>query len=524
MIRSVLNRRTAVVSTALATFAGAALAAAVSASAAPSTGTVLAASGGAPIKDSYIVVLKDGKATPAATKAAAGDLAKRNAGAITHTYTSAVRGFAVKLTEARAKKLAADPRVASVQQDAVVTTSATQSPATWGIDRIDQRALPLSNSYTYSTTASNVTAYIIDTGIRTAHAEFGGRATVGYDAIGDGQNGQDCNGHGTHVAGTVGGTTYGVAKAVRLVAVRVLSCSGSGSNAGVIAGVDWVTANSIKPAVANMSLGGGAYAALDTAVTNSINSGVTYALAAGNSNANACNYSPARTPSAITVGSTTRTDARSSFSNYGSCLDIFAPGSDITSAWSTSDTATNTISGTSMASPHVAGGAALYLAANPTASPAAVRNALVAAATPNVVTNPGAGSPNLLLYTGTGGTTPPPTGTTFTNSADYTIPDRGAAVNSPISVSGQTGNAPATTTVAVDIRHTYRGDLVVTLVAPDGSTYLLKNSSSSDSADNVIATYTVNASSELKNGTWQLRVQDVYAADTGYINSWSITL
>jgi subtilisin family serine protease len=522
MTRSVLNRRAAVVSTALATFAGAALAAAVSASAAPSTGSVLAANG-TPVKDSYIVVLKDGAASPAVTKKAAADLAKANSGAVTHTYTAAVRGFAVRLTAEKAQKLAGDPRVASVQQDSVVTTSATQSPVTWGLDRIDQRALPLSNSYTYNTTASNVTAYIIDTGIRTSHSEFGGRASAGYDAIGDGQNGQDCQGHGTHVAGTVGGTTYGVAKAVRLVAVRVLNCSGSGSNAGVIAGVDWVTANAVKPAVANMSLGGGAAAALDTAVTNSINSGVTYAVAAGNSNANACNYSPARAAAAITVGATTRTDARSSFSNYGTCVDIFAPGTDITSAWRTSDTATNTISGTSMASPHVAGGAALYLAANPTATPAAVRNALVAAATPNVVTNPGTGSPNLLLYTGTGGTTPPPTGTTFTNAADYTIADR-ATTNSPIAVTGQTGNAPATTTVAVDIRHTYRGDLVVNLVAPDGSLYLLKNSSGSDSADNVIATYTVNASSEAKNGTWTLRVQDVYSGDTGYINSWSITL
>ena len=523
MTRSVLNRRAAVVTTALATFAGAALAAAVSASAAPSTGTVLAASG-TPIKDSYIVVLRDATTTPAVTRKAAAELAAANAGAITHTYTAAVRGFAVRLSAEKAQKLAADPRVASVQQDGVVTASATQSPATWGLDRIDQRALPLDNSYTYSTTASNVTAYIIDTGIRTAHAEFGGRATVGYDAIGDGQNGQDCQGHGTHVAGTVGGTTYGVAKGVKLVAVRVLNCSGSGSNAGVIAGVDWVTANAVKPAVANMSLGGGAYAALDTAVTNSINSGVSYAVAGGNSNANACNYSPARTPAAITVGATTRTDARASFSNYGSCTDIFAPGDGITSAWATSNTATNTISGTSMASPHVAGGAALYLAANPTATPAAVRNALVANATPNVVTNPGAGSPNLLLYTGTGGTTPPPTGTTFTNAADVAIPDAGAAVTSPIAVAGQTGNAPATTTVAVDIRHTYRGDLVVTLLAPDGSAYTLKNSSSSDSADNVIATYTVNASTETKNGTWRLQVRDVYSADTGYINSWSITL
>jgi subtilisin family serine protease len=522
MTRSVLTRRAAVAATAFVTLAGAAVATATGAAAAPSTGTVLAASG-TPVKDSYIVVLKDDRAAPAAVRAAAADLAKANAGAVTHTYTAAVRGFAVRMTEARAKRLAADPRVALVAQDGVVTATATQSPATWGLDRIDQRALPLDNSYTYATTASNVHAYIIDTGIRTTHTEFGGRASVGYDAVGDGQNGNDCNGHGTHVAGTVGGSTYGVAKGVALVAVRVLNCSGSGSNAGVIAGVDWVTANAIKPAVANMSLGGGAYAPLDTAVRNSIASGVTYALAAGNSSANACNSSPSRVTEALVVGASTNTDARASFSNYGSCLDLFAPGQNITSSWNTSNTATNTISGTSMAAPHVAGAAALYLAANPTAGPTAVQSALVGAATPGVIGNPGSGSPNLLLYTGSGGTTPPPTGTTFTNTGDYTIPDRGTA-SSPIAVSGQSGTAPAATAVAVDIRHTYRGDLVIDLVAPDGSTYRLKNSSGSDSADNVIATYTVNLSSEAKNGTWQLRVQDVAAADTGYINSWSITV
>jgi subtilisin family serine protease len=504
MTRSVLTRRAGLASTGLAALAGAALAAAFTAgpaAAAPATGTIHAAA--KPVPGSYVVVLKDAKATPSAVRSAAAELAGKHAGSVTYTYTAATRGFAVRTTEAQAQRLAADPRVASVHQDGVVSLAATQSPVTWGLDRIDQRALPLSNSYTYDTTASNVRAYIIDTGIRTTHSDFGGRASVGTDTIGDGRNGQDCNGHGTHVAGTVGGATYGVAKGVALIAVRVLNCSGSGTNAGVIAGVDWVTANAVKPAVANMSLGGGAYSPLDTAVTNSINSGVSYAIAAGNSSANACNYSPARTASAITVGATTNTDARASFSNYGTCLDIFAPGQNITSDWSTGDTATNTISGTSMAAPHVAGGAALYLAANPTATPATVRNALVAAATPNVVTNPGTGSPNLLLYVGSGSTPPPPPpGTTFTNGTDVAIPDYpAAAVSSPISVTGLSGNAGSAVPVAVDIRHTYRGDLVIDLVAPDGTAYRLKNSSGSDSADNVIATYTVNLSSELKNGT-----------------------
>jgi subtilisin family serine protease len=242
-----------------------------------------------------------------------------------------------------------------------------------------------------------VRVYVIDTGIRTAHTQFGGRASNVFDAFGG--NGADCNGHGTHVSGTVGGSTYGVAKSALLRGVRVLDCNGSGSTSGVIAGVDWVTNNHINPAVANMSLGGGASSALDTAVNNLSNSGVTIAVAAGNSNANACNSSPARAANAITVGSTTITDARSSFSNFGTCVDLFAPGSGILSSWFSSNTATATLSGTSMASPHVAGAAALYKQANPSASATTIRNALVNNATTNVISNVGTGSPNRLLYT-----------------------------------------------------------------------------------------------------------------------------
>ena len=284
----------------------------------------------------------------------------------------------------------------------------SQTPATWGLDRIDQRDLPLNNTYNYNQTGQAVHAYIIDTGMRATHQQFTGRVGNGADFVGDGQGTNDCHGHGTHVAGTTGGTTYGVAKLVTLHAVRVLNCQGSGTNSGVIAGVDWVTANHGSPAVANMSLGGGISTALDSAVNNSVNSGVSYAVAAGNSNANACNSSPARAPAANTVGSTTSTDARSSFSNFGTCLDIFAPGSSITSAWNTSDTATNTISGTSMASPHVAGAIALYLQTNPGASPSTVTNALIANSTLNHVTNAGSGSPNRLLYSLFGGPPPPP--------------------------------------------------------------------------------------------------------------------
>ncbi|HST23868.1 MAG TPA: S8 family peptidase, partial [Blastocatellia bacterium] len=262
----------------------------------------------------------------------------------------------------------------------------------------DQADLPLSNSYSYTTTGSGVNVYIIDTGIRRTHTQFGGRAFVGFDAVGDGQNTNDCNGHGTHVAGTVGGSTTGVAKAVRLFAVRVLNCSGSGTNSGVIAGVNWVTSNRILPAVANMSLGGGVSTALDTAVRNSIASGVTYAIAAGNSNTNASNSSPARVAEAITVGSSTINDARSSFSNFGSVVDIFAPGSSIVSAWFTSDTAGATLSGTSMASPHVAGVAARVLQSSPGSSPATVRNTIVNAATLNTLTGIPAGTANRMLF------------------------------------------------------------------------------------------------------------------------------
>ncbi len=377
-----------------------------------------------PISGRYIVLLEDWAAGERGARSNAESLASEMAiayqGRIDHVYKDAVNGFSIEMTEKQAIELSNDVRVKLVEEDSVVSINATQTNATWGLDRIDQRDRPLNGTYVYTPTGSGVNAYIIDTGIRRTHNDFGGRAFAGYDAIGDGQNSNDCNGHGTHVAGTVGGTVYGVAKAVRLYAVRVLNCSGSGTNSGVIAGVNWVTSNHVKPAVANMSLGGGASSALDTAVNNSINAGVTYVVAAGNSNANACNSSPARVPAAITVGSTTSTDARSSFSNFGSCLDIFAPGSSIRSAWHTSNTATSTISGTSMAAPHVAGVAALYLQGNTGASNLTVRNAIVNTGTTGRLTSIGSGSPNVLLYSllSGGGGTPPPScsGGTYTGT------------------------------------------------------------------------------------------------------------
>jgi subtilisin family serine protease len=352
------------------------------------------------VENNYIVVLDNsvvgGEGLYSIAPYIADELALTHKGKLKHVYQNAINGFAVEMSPEDAERLSEDFRVAYVEEDGVVTLDATQSNPPWGLDRIDQRSLPLNAIYTFNRTGAGVFAYVIDTGILTSHSQFGGRAANVFDAFGG--NGQDCNGHGTHVSGTIGGSTYGVAKSVNLRGVRVLNCSGSGTNSGVIAGVDFVRTNHSNPAVANMSLGGGASSALDTAVNNLSNSGVAIAVAAGNSNANACNSSPARAANAITVGATASNDSRASFSNFGSCLDLFAPGQGILSAWIGSTTATRTISGTSMASPHVAGVAALYKQLNPSASSSTVRNAIVNGATTNVVGNAGTGSPNRLLY------------------------------------------------------------------------------------------------------------------------------
>lgn len=366
-----------------------------------------------PIAGRYIVVFKAGAANPAAEAA---NLVRAGGGQLHHTYTNAIKGFAASLPEAALQGIRNNPNVSIIEQDQTVALKQVASPqnqATWGLDRIDQADRPLDTQYQFTNTGAGVNAFIIDTGIRADHAEFSGRLRPGFNAIADANGTNDCNGHGTHVAGTVGGTTWGVAKAVSLIPVRVLDCAGSGAWSGVIAGIDWVANSTLRPAVANMSLGGGVSASVDAAVAGAVSKGVVVVVAAGNSAADACTASPAREPSAITVGATTTLDYRASFSNWGSCVDIFAPGSGITSAWSTSATATNTIGGTSMASPHVAGVAALALAANPGATPAAIASLVTSSATPNRLgsSSLGAGSPNLLLYSvlGSGTVAPPPT-------------------------------------------------------------------------------------------------------------------
>ena len=437
---------------------------------APSTASRSLGQGGTPIPGQYIVRFRDDEPD---VDGRANRLSVKHAGKLRHLYRSALKGMTLQLSADAAAALRADPSVLTVEQDQVVSINTTQTGATWGIDRVDQRTLPLSGTYVYNADGTGVTVYIIDTGINLTHSEYNGRAFTGVDEVTAGGTAADCNGHGSHVSGTVGGTTYGVAKKVKLVAVRVLDCAGSGTTSGVIAGIDWVTAQKKAapsvPSAANMSLGGSNSATLDQAVANSVAAGVVYAVAAGNDGGDACLHSPAAAPTAITVGATDINDGFASFSNRGSCVDINAPGVNITSAWYSSNTATNTISGTSMATPHVAGAIALYLQVNPTATAAQVDAALKANASTTTVP---AGTTDKFLYGGFISATPQPPVANFTSSCSAL----GCSFDASSS-SAQAGatygwdfgdSSPSASGVTTSHSYTAAGTYTVTLTVTDG--------------------------------------------------------
>ncbi|MFE7190422.1 S8 family serine peptidase [Kitasatospora sp. NPDC057541] len=475
------------------------------------------------VPGSYLVVLKPTAAKGSSVADGAAALARAYGGTVHRSYDAALRGFSAGLTGKQARRLAADPSVALVSQNRRVRADGVQTaPGSWGLDRIDQRRFPYDDRYAYPDTAgAGVTAYIVDTGVRITAEEFEGRASYGYDAI-DGDNvADDGHGHGTHVAGTVASASFGVAKAAKIVAVRVLNDDGEGTTEQVVAGIDWVTKHAVRPAVVNMSLGSDPDPVMDAAVAGSIAAGLTYTVAAGNQSVDASQHSPARVPSAITVGATDRDDVEASFSNYGPLVDLYAPGVDITSVWHVVDMGGLGIdmSGTSMAAPHAAGAAALYLASHPGATPAQVSAALTSAATVGALHGLGTGSPDRLLYTGT--VPNRPRGPLFAAPGPVAFDGIGT-VESPVTVTGVAGKAPRDLDVSVDIAYWWRGDLKVELVAPDGAAFLLHDTNIGEAYTNLVAVYGVDASAHTAAGVWRLRVTDVGGYFPGTINGWSL--
>ncbi|GAA2511219.1 S8 family peptidase [Pilimelia columellifera] len=389
------------------TAALAAQAAPAAAAATPAPGKLLATASH-PITNDYVVVFHDAAVRAAAVPDVAASMAAAHGGAVGYTYQHAFHGFQFKGDARDAAAIAADPAVRYVAQSGMrhVDGGGTQNNPVWGLDRIDQRKVTADRKFTYPNDGTGVTAYIVDTGLRYTHSEFGGRAVAGLDAITEGGGAVDCHGHGTHVGGTVGGKTYGVAKNVKLVGVRVIDCDGSGPDPGVAKAIDWIIENASGPSVVNMSIGGDPFSPIDDAIRKAVaTKNISFAVAAGNGDdlgrpQDACNHTPARVTEAVTVAASTSRDRSASFTNYGKCVDIFAPGVSVKSGWIGSDTATRTIDGTSMATPHVAGVMAVVLSDKPETTPAQMSTLLTDAATSDAITGVGTDSPNKLLYIG----------------------------------------------------------------------------------------------------------------------------
>ncbi|MFD0259677.1 S8 family serine peptidase [Kitasatospora indigofera] len=510
-----MYRGLAAVAAALALGAGGALPAAASAP----EGVVRSAGAPGTIPGSYLVLLKAQDVRTVAGQGAA--LTAHYGGSVRRTFGSALHGFSAELSERQARRLAADPAVAEVVQNRKVSLEGSQpAPPSWGLDRIDQKRPPMTDRFDYPVTAGRgVTAYIVDTGVRISHEDFGGRASYGFDAVDGDAEADDGHGHGTHVAATVAGAGHGVAKQASVVAVRVLDDGGEGSIEGVVAGLDWVTAHAVRPAVVNLSLGSDPDDVLDAAVRNSIATGLTYTVAAGNEGVDASEHSPARVATAITVGATASNDRAAWFSNYGPLVDLYAPGVDITSAGRAYDEDSTTMSGTSMAAPHAAGAAALYLADHRTATPAQVAAALTSSATVGSLHMLPEGTPDRLLYTGA--LPARPAGPRFADDVD--VPVEEAPVESRLTVTGVPGRGPADLDIAVDLPHQWADDLVLDLIAPDGTVFRLKDVDFTDGLDGGIHTvFGIDASARTANGVWRLRVAGGSEYFAGYLDSWAL--